>query len=84
MVLFPLVAGAQLHRRLLGQVYRQPGLKAGQPDGDVPGELCGALHRHHPDHHQPLHTDGAEGRSLSTPGTPRLSVTSRGKVSRSL
>lgn len=28
------------------------------------GELRGALHRHHPEHHQPLHADGAEGRSL--------------------
>lgn len=58
------IPGAHFHRRLLGQVRRQPWLQAGLPDRDVPGELRGEIHRHHLEHHQPLHADGAEGCSL--------------------
>lgn len=58
--------GPQLHRRLLGQVCGLSGLQAGLPDRDMSGELCGEVHRHHADHHQPLHTDGTEGHALMT------------------
>lgn len=77
------IPGPHFHRRLLGQMRGQPGVEARLPRGDVPAELRGALHRHHPDDHQPLLTDGAEGRSLTERRRRPLNHDSLGRCSAS-
>lgn len=70
------LTGAQLHRCVLGQMYREAELKTGLAHWGVPCELCWTLHWHHTCHHEPLHTDGAKGHTLSTLSQGDLSRTS--------